>query len=41
MPEVIDLAKNVDKIAGPEDPKKWDIQDINQFWADDIPLPAN
>lgn len=41
MPEVIDLAKNIDKITGPEDPQQWGISNIDQFWADDIPVPSS
>ncbi|MBS1144262.1 MAG: hypothetical protein H6R14_1668 [Proteobacteria bacterium] len=36
-PEVIDLARSLETIAGREDAAKWGIQDINRFWASDKP----
>ena len=32
-PEVIDLARSAEKIAGREDAEKWGIKDINRYWA--------
>jgi putative nucleotidyltransferase with HDIG domain len=32
-PEVIDLARSPEKIAGREDAQKWGIKDIDRFWA--------
>lgn len=34
-PEVIDLARSAEKIAGREDAAKWGIKDIDQYWAGD------
>lgn len=32
-PEIIDLARSPEKIAGREDAAKWGIRDINQYWT--------
>jgi putative nucleotidyltransferase with HDIG domain len=32
-PEVIDLTRSAEKIAGREDAQKWGIKDIDRFWA--------
>lgn len=32
-PQVVDLAKSAEKIAGREDAEKWGITDINRFWV--------
>ncbi|KXB30042.1 phosphodiesterase [Dechloromonas denitrificans] len=32
-PEVIDLARSAEKIAGREDAAKWGIKDIDRYWA--------
>ncbi|MFV0371183.1 MAG: HD-GYP domain-containing protein [Azonexus sp.] len=32
-PQVVDLAKSAEKIAGREDAEKWDITDVNRFWV--------
>ena len=34
-PEVIDLARSAEKIAGREETAKWGIKDIDQYWAGD------
>lgn len=34
-PEVIDLARSPEKIAGREDAAKWGIKDIDRYWAGD------
>ena len=34
-PEIIDLARSAEKIAGRETPEKWGIKDINHYWAGD------
>lgn len=34
-PEVIDLARSPEKIAGREDAAKWDIKDVDHYWAGD------
>lgn len=34
-PEVVDLARSPEKIAGREDAAKWGIQDIDRYWAGD------
>jgi putative nucleotidyltransferase with HDIG domain len=34
-PEVIDLARSAEKIAGREEAAKWGIKDIDQYWAGD------
>src|SRR5574343_420692 len=34
-PEIIDLARSPEKIAGREDAAKWGIKDIDQYWAGD------
>jgi len=34
-PEIIDLARSPEKIAGREDAAKWGIKDINHYWAGD------
>lgn len=35
-PEVIDLARSAEKIAGREDAAKWGITDIDRYWAGEI-----
>lgn len=35
QPEIIDLARSAEKIAGREDAAKWGIKDIDQYWAGD------
>ena len=32
-PEIVDLARSAEKIAGREDPAKWGIKDIDHYWA--------
>ena len=32
-PEVVDLARSPDKIAGREDPAKWGIKNVDDYWA--------
>ena len=34
-PEIIDLARSPEKIAGREDAAKWGIKDVDQYWAGD------
>ncbi len=34
-PEIIDLARSPEKIAGREDAAKWGIKDIDRYWAGD------
>ena len=34
-PEIVDLARSPEKIAGREDAAKWGIKDIDQYWAGD------
>ncbi len=34
-PEVIDLARSPEKIAGREDAAKWGIKDVDRYWAGD------
>jgi hypothetical protein len=34
-PEVIDLARSAEKIAGREDAAKWGIKDVDRYWAGD------
>lgn len=34
-PEVIDLARSAEKIAGREDADKWGIKDVDRYWAGD------
>ncbi|MDE2442492.1 MAG: HD-GYP domain-containing protein [Betaproteobacteria bacterium] len=34
-PEIVDLARSPEKIAGREDATKWGIKDIDQYWAGD------
>ena len=34
-PEVVDLARSPEKIAGREDAAKWGIKDIDRYWAGD------
>ena len=34
-PETVDLARSPEKIAGRDDPQKWDIKDIDHYWAGD------
>ena len=34
-PEVIDLARSAEKIAGREDAAKWGIKDVDHYWAGD------
>ena len=34
-PEIIDLARSLETIAGREDAAKWGIQDIDRYWAGD------
>lgn len=33
-PEVVDLSRSPEKIAGREDPKKWGIKDVDRYWVD-------
>ncbi len=39
-PEIIDLARSPEKIAGREDAAKWGIKDIDRYWAGDALKPA-
>lgn len=39
-PEVVDLARSPDKIAGRDDPAKWGIKNVDMYWAGDA-APAN
>lgn len=32
-PEIIDLARSAEKIAGREDAEKWGIKDVDRYWA--------
>ena len=34
-PEVIDLARSAEKIAGREDAAKWGVKDVDRYWAGD------
>ena len=34
-PEVIDLARSAEKIAGREDAATWGIKDVDRYWAGD------
>ncbi|MDE2442287.1 MAG: HD-GYP domain-containing protein [Betaproteobacteria bacterium] len=34
-PEIVDLARSPEKIAGREDAAKWGIKDLDQYWAGD------
>ena len=34
-PEVIDIARCPEKIAGREDAAKWGIKDVDRYWAGD------
>ena len=34
-PEIIDLARSPEKIAGREDAAKWGIKDVDRYWAGD------
>ena len=34
-PELIDIARSPEKIAGREDAAKWGIKDIDRYWAGD------
>lgn len=39
-PEIVDLARSPDKIAGRDDPAKWGIKNVDMYWAGDA-APAN
>jgi len=39
-PEIVDLARSPDKIAGRDDPVKWGIKNVDMYWAGDA-APAN
>ena len=34
-PEIVDLARSPDKIAGRDDPNKWGIKNVDMYWAGD------
>ena len=36
-PEIIDIARSPEKIAGREDAEKWGIKDIDRYWAAETP----
>lgn len=36
-PEIIDLTRSREKLAGPEDAAKWGIRDIDRYWCNDNP----
>jgi HD-GYP domain-containing protein (c-di-GMP phosphodiesterase class II) len=39
-PEIVDLARSPDKIAGRDDPVKWGIKNVDMYWAGDaVPTP--
>lgn len=39
-PEIVDLARSPDKIAGRDDPAKWGIKNVDMYWAGDAaPTP--
>lgn len=39
-PEIVDLARSPDKIAGRDDPAKWGIKNVDMYWAGDaVPTP--